>query len=68
MRCWRSPIGSRSLRRGKVVGETTPAQTSKEAGRDDGRSSVLFRLDKPTVELGEPILQVQGLTGGGSTG
>ena len=53
------------LRRGKVVGETTPAQTSKEelAEMMVGRP-VLFRLDKPTVELGEPILQVQGLTGG----
>jgi ABC-type uncharacterized transport system ATPase subunit len=53
------------LRRGKVVGETTPAQTSKEelAEMMVGRP-VLFRLDKPTVELGEAILQVQGLTGG----
>jgi simple sugar transport system ATP-binding protein len=53
------------LRRGKVVGETTPAQTSKEelAEMMVGRP-VLFRLDKPTVEPGEPILQVQGLSGG----
>ena len=53
------------LRRGKVVGETTPAQTSKEqlAEMMVGRP-VLFRLEKPTVEPGEPILQVEGLTGG----
>ncbi len=53
------------LRRGKVVGETTPAETSKEqlAEMMVGRP-VLFRLEKPTVEPGEPILQVEGLTGG----
>jgi ABC-type uncharacterized transport system ATPase subunit len=53
------------LRRGKVVGETTPAETSKErlAEMMVGRP-VLFRLEKPTVELGEPILQVEGLSGG----
>src|SRR5206468_9569224 len=53
------------LRRGKVVGETTPAETSKErlAEMMVGRP-VLFRLEKPTVDLGEPILQVEGLTGG----
>ena len=53
------------LRRGKVVGETTPAETSKEklAEMMVGRP-VLFRLDKPVVEIGEPVLQVEGLKGG----
>ncbi len=53
------------LRRGKVVGETTPAETSKEqlAEMMVGRP-VLFRLEKPTVELGDAILQVEALTGG----
>jgi ABC-type uncharacterized transport system ATPase subunit len=50
------------LRRGKVVGETTPAQTSKEqlAEMMVGRP-VLFRLEKPKVEGGEAVLQVEGL-------
>jgi general nucleoside transport system ATP-binding protein len=53
------------LRRGRLVGETTPAETSKEklAEMMVGRP-VLFRLEKPTVEIGEPVLQVQGLSGG----
>jgi general nucleoside transport system ATP-binding protein len=53
------------LRRGKVVGETAPAQTSKEklAEMMVGRE-VLFRLDKPDVETGPPILQVEGLSVG----
>ena len=53
------------LRRGKVVGETTPAETSKEklAEMMVGRP-VLFRLEKPVVEIGEPILQVKELTAG----
>ena len=53
------------LRRGKVVGETTPAETSKEklAEMMVGRP-VLFRLEKPTVHIGELVLQVEGLTGG----
>jgi ABC-type uncharacterized transport system ATPase subunit len=48
------------LRRGKVVGETTPAETSKGrlAEMMVGRP-VLFRLDKPVVEVGEPILRVE---------
>ena len=51
------------LRRGKVVGETTPAQTSKAklAEMMVGRP-VLFRLEKPTAEIGEPVLEVSGLT------
>jgi general nucleoside transport system ATP-binding protein len=54
------------LRRGAVVGETTPAQTSKAklAEMMVGRP-VLFRLDKPDVEPGEPVLRVEGLLGEG---
>jgi simple sugar transport system ATP-binding protein len=54
------------LRRGKVVGETTPAETSKAklAEMMVGRP-VLFRLEKPDVEIGEPILEVDGLLGEG---
>ncbi|HEU5224770.1 MAG TPA: ATP-binding cassette domain-containing protein, partial [Actinomycetota bacterium] len=53
------------LRRGKVVGETTPKATSKAqlAEMMVGRP-VLFRLEKPTVEVGAPVLQLSGLTGG----
>ena len=54
------------LRRGKVVGETTPAEASKAklAEMMVGRP-VLFRLEKPDVEIGEPILEVEGLLGEG---
>ncbi len=54
------------LRRGRVVGETTPAETSKAklAEMMVGRP-VLFRLEKPLVEIGEPILSIEGLTGEG---
>ena len=50
------------LRRGKVVGETTPQKTSKEklAEMMVGRE-VLFRLEKPAVDAGPPLLQVEGL-------
>ena len=50
------------LRRGKVVGEARPSDTSKEqlAEMMVGRP-VLFRLDKPKVELGDPVLRVEGL-------
>ena len=50
------------LRRGKVVGETTPADTTKEklAEMMVGRQ-VLFRLKKPEVQLGEPVLDVANL-------
>ena len=50
------------LRRGKVVGETTPARTSKEqlAEMMVGRP-VMFRLDKPTVSVGDAILRIDGL-------
>jgi simple sugar transport system ATP-binding protein len=46
------------LRRGKKVGETSPSKTSKAqlAEMMVGRP-VLFRLDKPEVEIGEPVLQ-----------
>ncbi len=54
------------LRRGKVVGETRPAETSKAklAEMMVGRP-VLFRLEKPTVQIGEPVLRVRDLTGDG---
>ena len=54
------------LRRGAVVGETTPAETSKAklAEMMVGRP-VLFRLEKPQVEIGEPVLHVEGLEGSG---
>ena len=54
------------LRRGRVVGETRPAETSKAklAEMMVGRP-VLFRLEKPTVQIGEPVLRVQDLTGDG---
>ena len=53
------------LRRGVVVGATTPAQTSKAqlAEMMVGRP-VLFRLEKPQVEIGEPVLELDDLTGG----
>jgi general nucleoside transport system ATP-binding protein len=50
------------LRRGRVVGETTPGDTSKAklAEMMVGRP-VLFRLDKPDVELGHAILRIEAL-------
>ncbi len=50
------------MRRGRVVGETTPAGTTKRelAEMMVGRP-VLFRLDKPEVEPGETVLLVEGL-------
>jgi simple sugar transport system ATP-binding protein len=49
-----------------VVGETRPAETTKAklAEMMVGRP-VLFRLEKPTVQIGEPVLQVGDLTGEG---
>jgi ABC-type uncharacterized transport system ATPase subunit len=54
------------LRRGRVVGETRPAETSKSklAEMMVGRP-VLFRLKKPQVRIGDPVLRVEGLTGEG---
>ena len=54
------------LRRGRVVGETRPAETSKAklAEMMVGRP-VLFRLEKPQVKIGEPVLRVQDLSGEG---
>jgi general nucleoside transport system ATP-binding protein len=51
------------LRRGKVVGETTPQRTDKKqlAEMMVGRP-VLFRLEKPEVEVGEAVLRVEGLS------
>jgi len=53
------------LRRGKVVGQTRPAETSKAklAEMMVGRP-VLFELEKPVVEAGGPVLELQGLVGG----
>jgi simple sugar transport system ATP-binding protein len=50
------------LRRGRVVGETTPAATSKPrlAEMMVGRP-VLFQLDKPEVEVGETVLRIDGI-------
>lgn len=54
------------LRRGAVVGETTPAESTKAklAEMMVGRP-VLFRLEKPDVEIGVPVLHVEGLEGSG---
>lgn len=51
------------LRGGRVVGRTTPAETNKEqlAEMMVGRR-VLFRLEKPDVAIGEPVLQVRDLS------
>jgi ABC-type uncharacterized transport system ATPase subunit len=53
------------LRRGVVVGETTPVETSKAklAEMMVGRP-VLFRLEKPQVEIGESVLRLDDLSGG----
>ena len=50
------------LRRGRVVGATRPAETTKAklAEMMVGRP-VLFRLEKPQVEPAEPVLEVDGL-------
>jgi simple sugar transport system ATP-binding protein len=50
------------LRRGRVVGETRPAETTKAklAEMMVGRP-VLFQLEKPEVQPGEPVLEVDGL-------
>jgi ABC-type uncharacterized transport system ATPase subunit len=54
------------LRRGRSVGETTPAATSKAklAEMMVGRP-VLFRLDKPSVKIGAPVLRVTALAAEG---
>jgi simple sugar transport system ATP-binding protein len=54
------------LRRGRIVGETAPASTTKAelAEMMVGRP-VLFRLDKPDVEIGAPVVEVEGLLGEG---
>jgi general nucleoside transport system ATP-binding protein len=51
------------LRRGKVVGETTPSDTNKGklAEMMVGRE-VLFRLEKPEVSAGDPVLKVESLS------
>jgi simple sugar transport system ATP-binding protein len=47
------------MRRGAVVGEARPAETSKSALAEMmvGRP-VLFRLDKPEVEIGDAVLEL----------
>ena len=57
------------LRRGKVVGETTAGRDSKAklAEMMVGRP-VLFRLEKPRSEIGEPVLRVEELRGSGQAG
>ena len=53
------------LRRGKIVGETSPADTTK-AGLAEmmvGRP-VLFQLDKPDVEIGRPVLRIEAVRSG----
>jgi simple sugar transport system ATP-binding protein len=54
------------LRRGRVVGETRPADTTKAklAEMMVGRP-VLFRLEKPDVKIGGPVLRVTDLHGEG---
>ena len=51
------------LRRGVVVGETTPGRDLEgEARRDDGRAAPCCSGSRsPTCELGEPVLEVDGL-------
>ncbi len=51
------------LRRGKVVGHTTPKGTDKAklAEMMVGRP-VLFRLEKPKAQIGEPVLEVKGVS------
>ena len=53
------------MRHGEIVGETRPADTSKErlAEMMVGRP-VLFRLEKPQVRPGEPVLLLEDLRGG----
>jgi ABC-type uncharacterized transport system ATPase subunit len=53
------------LRRGKVVGETTPSATSKAqlAEMMVGRP-VLFRLEKPSTMIGEPVLRLEAVHAG----
>jgi general nucleoside transport system ATP-binding protein len=53
------------MRRGAVVGETRPTDTTKAklAEMMVGRP-VLFRLDKPKREAGDPVLQLEDLHGG----
>ena len=53
------------LRRGVVVGETTPEETDKArlAEMMVGRP-VLFRLEKPEAEVGATVLRVDDLRGG----
>ncbi|MBA3349843.1 MAG: ABC transporter ATP-binding protein [Actinobacteria bacterium] len=48
------------LRRGRVVGATRPEESSKNklAEMMVGRP-VLFQLDKPEVQVGEPVLEVE---------
>jgi ABC-type uncharacterized transport system ATPase subunit len=53
------------MRRGKVVGQTKPSDTSKAklAEMMVGRP-VLFRLEKPRVDLGDPVLRLEDVRAG----
>jgi ABC-type uncharacterized transport system ATPase subunit len=53
------------LRRGRVVGQTRPADTTKAelAEMMVGRP-VLFRLEKPRVELGSAVLRIEAVRSG----
>jgi simple sugar transport system ATP-binding protein len=55
------------LRRGKVVGQTTPRETTKEklAEMMVGRP-VLFRLDKPDAKIERPLLEINTVSLAGS--
>ena len=51
------------LRRGKVVGSATPAGGDPAvAGPDDGRPSGRPRGGQGTATVGEPVLEIEGLT------
>jgi ABC-type uncharacterized transport system ATPase subunit len=54
------------MRRGRIVGETRPGDTTKAklAEMMVGRP-VLFRLEKSDVQIGPPVLEVDGLLGEG---
>jgi len=56
------------LRRGKLVAHTTPAEAGgrRNLARMMVGREVIFAIDKPPVPLGQEVLRLEGLTGGGS--